>query len=399
MAYTRELPSGNFQGCYYNALGKVRSAGTYPDEESAYVAALKAENNIRKDSVEEEFDDATPYGKYFTDWLAQRIVAPATVQLYNNTADNHILPTWKGVPLRRIKAPACQRWVSTMHNAGVTPWVIHNAAKIMSASLNAAVKKYAMIPFNPMAYVEVPRVPSGSERYLTPEEVNRITFFMVTKRDKLIVDTLCQTGLRFGELAGLHRSNIDQAASVIKVVQQFDQHAGVIRELKDHDPRTVPVPPELLAEIVAYIDETPWERDTCGVVHADGVCPGGGLLVTGTRGGPLHSRIWGAQVWRPALTLAEIRGRVRPHDLRHTYASWLIQEGVPIPEVALMMGHSTWEMTKRYAHLDPGAYITARDAIQRRRAAPRAASRSLRAVTAPSDVAEVDHRDQGQKAS
>ena len=43
----------------------------------------------------------------------------------------------------------------------------------------------------------------------------------------------------------------------------------------------------------------------------------------------------------------------RVHDLRHTFASSLVQGGVPSLEVAKLLGHSTIEMTERYAHVSP----------------------------------------------
>ncbi|MCX7175515.1 MAG: tyrosine-type recombinase/integrase [Proteobacteria bacterium] len=43
----------------------------------------------------------------------------------------------------------------------------------------------------------------------------------------------------------------------------------------------------------------------------------------------------------------------RVHDLRHTCASWIVQQGVPLMEVRDARGHSTVEMTERYAHLAP----------------------------------------------
>ena len=46
---------------------------------------------------------------------------------------------------------------------------------------------------------------------------------------------------------------------------------------------------------------------------------------------------------------------VRIHDLRHTYASLLIQNGVSLYEVQKLLGHSSPNMTQRYAHLNPNS--------------------------------------------
>lgn len=51
--------------------------------------------------------------------------------------------------------------------------------------------------------------------------------------------------------------------------------------------------------------------------------------------------------------ITDRRNRIVFHSLRHTYASWLVQKGVPLYTVQKLMGHKTVIMTQRYAHLAP----------------------------------------------
>ena len=51
--------------------------------------------------------------------------------------------------------------------------------------------------------------------------------------------------------------------------------------------------------------------------------------------------------------ISDPRDKVVFHSLRHTFASWLVQEGVPLYTVQNLMGHKTIIMTQRYAHLAP----------------------------------------------
>jgi integrase len=56
--------------------------------------------------------------------------------------------------------------------------------------------------------------------------------------------------------------------------------------------------------------------------------------------------------FKPALKAAGISD-FKWHDLRHTFASWLVQDGVPLDRVSKLLGHKSLTMTMRYAHLAP----------------------------------------------
>lgn len=69
---------------------------------------------------------------------------------------------------------------------------------------------------------------------------------------------------------------------------------------------------------------------------------------------------WRKAVWLPAIKRAGLAG-TKIHDLRHTYASWLLQAGVPLAEVGKLLGHADPSTTQVYAHLaeTPTAHIFA----------------------------------------
>ena len=58
------------------------------------------------------------------------------------------------------------------------------------------------------------------------------------------------------------------------------------------------------------------------------------------------------KAWRSALKRAGIEN-FRWHDLRHTWASWLVQNGTPMYDLQEMGGWKSAEMVRRYAHLAP----------------------------------------------
>lgn len=67
----------------------------------------------------------------------------------------------------------------------------------------------------------------------------------------------------------------------------------------------------------------------------------------------------------PALKEAGLAGTgATIHNLRHTYASWLVQDGVPLARVAALLGHASITTTEIYAHLAPTTHADVEAAVK-----------------------------------
>ncbi len=79
--------------------------------------------------------------------------------------------------------------------------------------------------------------------------------------------------------------------------------------------------------------------------------------------GHILRRWFREQVWLPALQTANITIPVRPHDLRHAHASWLLAGGADLQVVKERLGHASIVTTEKYLHTLPDADETALDAL------------------------------------
>lgn len=377
MPWSRPLESGRYQGQYRDAQNKIQSAGTFTQAAQAKRAAAKKEAEAREPGAVDPGAGKITWGAWFDLWHNTRILAEATDATYQSLAANHIYPVWEHVRLCDIETLDIAKWVSKMHKKGRSPHLIRGVLMLMKTSLNAAVnlKRLTVNNAKPVPY---PELPKGTERYLTPDEVELITFWM-SGLNALIVWTLVNTGMRFGELAGLHRSRVDLKNRRIHIVEQYDQKADEVKPYpKTLEARTVALPDDLVAMLVQYLETAaPEPGETCGLRHMGGGRCTGDLLFRGPRGGVLHSNEWGRGPWKAAQRMAGITERTRVHDLRHTTASWLLQQRLTLTEVAKVLGHSREETVKKYAHwAEDETHEVVRTALtqHRLRAARRAAN-------------------------
>jgi integrase len=169
--------------------------------------------------------------------------------------------------------------------------------------------------------IEFEEESAGVVRFLTPEEATRLLAAARKSRNAALVDLVefaMFTGVRRGEALGLTWDRVDRSRGVVLLI-----------ETKNGRPREV----QLSANADAALARR-WRPDATGLVFG--------------------SRNWNSfrQAWVAAVKAAGIT-KFRFHDLRHTTASWLVQQGRSLREVKELLGHSDIQITMRYAHLAP----------------------------------------------
>ena len=141
------------------------------------------------------------------------------------------------------------------------------------------------------------------------------------------------TGMRAGEIAGLTKRKVDLKRRLITVAASYD------KSTKSKRVRHVPILDPLLPRL----------REWKIGVH-------GPLMFANSAGNMRQKsdRIFQETLHR-CLQRAGL-GRIRFHDLRHTFASHWVMKGGDLFKLQKILGHSTPQMTLRYAHLAPGAF-------------------------------------------
>jgi integrase/recombinase XerD len=162
-------------------------------------------------------------------------------------------------------------------------------------------------------------------RFLTPQEVAEMfRVSSLSHRDNMLLKCMYYLGLRNSEVRSLHSDDIDIINSTVKVVQG-----------KGKKDRYVPIPEGFSRELKAFMKEMK------------------GFLFSGRgKGGTISDRHI-RRIVKQHAEAAQIRKweEIHPHTLRHSYATHLQNNGVPLNVIQSMLGHERIETTTIYTHL------------------------------------------------
>jgi integrase len=220
---------------------------------------------------------------------------------------------------------------------------------LIHGALEQAVKE-GLVSRNVAEAVELPKDRKKEFTPLTPKQVRQ--FLTSIKGDRLYAAFLLElgTGLREGELFALRWQDIDFKNGVLTVRQTLTRVKGqpVFKEPKtEKSRRTVPIPQDILSELKVHRARQAQEKLLLGPMYQDK-----DLVFATVDGRPLEKRSF-LRHFEDLLAKSGLP-HVRFHDLRHTYATLLLQAGEHPKVVQELLGHAQISTTLDiYSHVLP----------------------------------------------
>ena len=181
---------------------------------------------------------------------------------------------------------------------------------------------------------------AGLPAYVTPEQARAVIDAAARTRDRLLVETLWQTGGRVSEVCRLKRSDVDRTEGALRLTNLKQRRPGRVK--------LVYVSPSLVAALLAYCQDAK-------------IGPTGYVFATSYRGAlrPITRQMaWklvtGLAVKAGVAVVDTTTGQPRPAtglDFRHGAAVHQLRSGVPLSEVSQQLGHARVDNTMIYARL------------------------------------------------
>ncbi len=328
------------------------------------------------------------YGEWWLENCARGSIKASTYREYAAVLKNHLYPLLGSKPLAKIGRKDVKELIARKKNEGFSSSTVRNILAPLRGMFNHAVDD-GDAHMNPASNIGKlnKKEPGAPINPLTREDVSTLLDKAAEKTADLYPLLLCaaRTGMRQGELIALKGTDIDFRGRFIEVSRTLSR--GNLTLPKSNKTRRVDMSGQLTDALHDLLSkrkaialrkemEKPAGERKDAVTIVNEVMDGW-LFATpiGTQLDPSNLR----KAFNRLLALAGLRC-VRFHDLRHTFASLLIQNGESLPYIRDQLGHSSIQITVDvYGHLAPGGN---RQAVDRLDDEPLRENRRQEAVSA-----------------
>jgi integrase len=324
---------------------KKRGFQTKKEAEKALAALLNELNEgLYIEPSKQTFSD---YMRFWLDTKAHEM-SIQTLKAYESYLKNHILSSLGPLPLASLTPMHVQGFVRELRSKGLSEWTVKRIFNVVNASLNAAVKM-ELIKKNPALSIEKPKVTSKETTIWNLTEVSLFLKHSMSSPYHIAFLLAVTTGMRQGEILGLRWRDVD-----------FENECLYIRQTLTHDGkgfkegakskagnRSVGLDAVTVSNLKQHRKRIASNRLKQGPAYLDS-----DLVVSTSTGKPINPR----NVLRTfySLIVKANLPKIRFHDLRHTHASLMLQQGENIKLISKRLGHSSVKITlDTYSHVLP----------------------------------------------
>jgi integrase/recombinase XerD len=276
---------------------------------------------------------------FLTTLRVERNLSPHTIRAYG--CDLADLCAWmerEGLAIGGVEHRAARRYLAEMDRARYSRATINRRLSAVK-SFFAWLVETGYLAVDPLSVVSGPKQPRRLPVTLTAQDVKRLLEVSdkdtpVGLRNQAIIELFYASGARISEVAGLSANAIDFAQMQVTVLGKGSKQ------------RIVPLHGLALRTLHEYLTMARPQL----LVHAKR--PTDALFLT-TRGARLSADAI-RKMFKQVLGLAGLDASLSPHDLRHSFATDLLDGGADLRSVQEMLGHASLSTTQIYTHLSIG---------------------------------------------
>lgn len=249
----------------------------------------------------------------------------------NSRLKLYLTPTFESKRLDEISTFDVERLKSQLSKKGLADATVKHAMVLIRQIFNKALAWGLHKGENPIKGIKMPSVQNQRERFLSFEEAQSLLEALGEKSQTLhdMATISLHCGLRAGEIFSLKGQHIDLENGLITIADSKNKTArkafmtNTVRDILKNR----------MTEKESYLFQDRWHKGKIKTV----------------------SRVFRDVVNSIGLNngIEDNRQKVTFHSLRHTFASWLALQGESLMTIRELLGHKSFEMTKRYAHLIP----------------------------------------------
>lgn len=263
-------------------------------------------------------------------WLESVRVRTGTRAGYLNTLDKHALPSLGHLKVKDVTASRIEGFAARLGD-DLEANTVRKVLSHLRTMFSSAVRDGLLVA-NPVTIAKKPRGKKKAIVPFTPGELLTIIERAGEFAAGGIIALMAGTGCRMGEALALDVEDFDRQAGTVHIRRTYHRVWGLGDQPKtENGVRKIRVPDP----VVAYLVSAAGDRTT------------GPLFLTGAGRRPSHDLT--TDPWHRLLKRLGLADR-NPHQLRHSVATSLISEGVPLGDVARYLGDTVETLVKTYVH-------------------------------------------------